>query len=115
VEDVADGIVRVLEAPKPAAVYEFGGPDKLSYEDLLCTIAAHIRVKRLFLPMPYTAWHILSSFSEMLPQPLITRNQVDLMKIDNVASPQLPGFHDLGIEPQDIRPVLTATSQSPPL
>ncbi|ARQ02795.1 NADH dehydrogenase [Pseudorhodoplanes sinuspersici] len=108
VDDVAEAIARILDTPKPAAIYEFGGPDILSYEDLLRTIATHIGVKRVFLPMPFAAWHALAFFSEMLPQPLITRNQVELMKIDNIASSQFPGFRDFGIEPQDIGHVAAA-------
>jgi hypothetical protein len=41
----------------------------------------------------------LAYFAELLPTPPFTRNQVELMQIDNVASPQMPGFADLGISP----------------
>jgi uncharacterized protein YbjT (DUF2867 family) len=110
VDDTAEGIARILESPEAAtaaAIYEFGGPARLSYEALLRTIAANIGVHRLFLPMPFTAWHALAFVSEMLRQPVITRSQVDLMRIDSVTSPQLAGFRDLGIAPQGIERVLT--------
>jgi NADH dehydrogenase len=42
----------------------------------------------------------------MLPSPPITRNQVDLMQIETVASPQLPGFGDLGISPRPLEEIL---------
>jgi NADH dehydrogenase len=42
----------------------------------------------------------------MLPSPPITRNQVDLMQIDNVASPEIPGFGQLGISPLSIEEIL---------
>ena len=41
-----------------------------------------------------------------LPRPPITRNQVELMQIDNVASPGVPGFAELGIAPHSIEDVL---------
>jgi NADH dehydrogenase len=37
-----------------------------------------------------------------LPNPPITRNQIELMQIDTVASPELPGLRDLGITPQQL-------------
>jgi hypothetical protein len=42
----------------------------------------------------------------MLPSPLLTRNQVELMQIDTVASPQMPGFVELGISPHSVEAIL---------
>ena len=56
--------------------------------------------------MPFGLWHALASGAEMLPQPPITRNQVELMQIDSVASPSAAGFADLGISPTSLEDVL---------
>jgi hypothetical protein len=53
-------------------------------------------------------WHTLAFFAELLPEAPITRNQVELMAIDNVASPSCPGFAALGIEPHGIEKILSA-------
>jgi hypothetical protein len=45
----------------------------------------------------------------MFPSPLLTRNQVELMQIDTVASPQMPGFAELGISPHSIEAILQKT------
>jgi hypothetical protein len=42
----------------------------------------------------------------MLPRPLITRNQVELMQVDTVASPEMPGFKELGITPVAVEEIL---------
>jgi NADH dehydrogenase len=42
----------------------------------------------------------------MLQIPLLTRNQVELMQIDTVSSPDMPGFAELGISPHSIETVL---------
>jgi hypothetical protein len=47
-------------------------------------------------------WHTLARAAEFLPTPPITRNQVELMQTDTVASPQLPGLKELGITPQPL-------------
>jgi dihydroorotate dehydrogenase len=42
----------------------------------------------------------------MLPSAPITRNQVELMQVDNVSSPELPGFEELGISPHSVEEIL---------
>jgi hypothetical protein len=50
----------------------------------------------------------LAGFAEMLPQPPVTRNQVELMQIDTTASENLPGFRALGISPRSLEGELEA-------
>jgi NADH dehydrogenase len=52
--------------------------------------------------MPFAVWHALAFFAELLPKPPFTRNQVELMQTDNVASPQMPGFGDVSISPSAV-------------
>jgi hypothetical protein len=42
----------------------------------------------------------------MLPNPPLTRNQVELMQIDTVSSPEMPGFGELGISPHSVEETL---------
>jgi hypothetical protein len=49
---------------------------------------------------------MLTWISEMLPNPPLTRNQVELMQIDTVAAPEMPGFGELGISPQPVEEIL---------
>ena len=50
----------------------------------------------------------LAGVAEMLPHPPLTRNQVELMKIDTTASERLPGFRALGISPRSLEDELEA-------
>ena len=86
--------------------YELGGSYIYTYKELLQTIASHAEIRRVLVPVPFPIWSALASVAEMLPRPPVTPNQVDLMRIDNVASPAMPGFGDLGISPHAIEPVL---------
>ena len=101
VEDVGKAISLAFDAPK-VEFYEFGGPHIYSYSELLQNIGDHIGVRRFLLPIPFTVWQTLALGMEMLPHPPLTRNQVELMMIDNILSAALPGFKDLEIAPQDI-------------
>ena len=107
VEDVAEAIVRALQRTNiHAATFEFGGPRVYSYEELLRTVALEASLKSRLIPIPFAAWHVLAWFAEMLPRPLITRNQVELMQVDTVASPEMPGFKELGITPVAVEEIL---------
>jgi uncharacterized protein YbjT (DUF2867 family) len=108
VEDVGEAIARIVDAPQAETVYEFAGPRTHTYKDLLETISSHFGLRRAFVPMPFVIWQILAYIAEFLPQPPITRNQVELMGIDNVSLSIWPGFSALGIEPRGIETVLAA-------
>jgi NADH dehydrogenase len=106
-DDVAEGLARALaRADAPAAVYECAGPRVYRYEELVRTVARAAGRERTLLPMPFAAWHALAFAAELLPGAPITRNQVELMEIDTVASAGTPGFAELGISPRSIEDTL---------
>ncbi|HEX2364654.1 MAG TPA: complex I NDUFA9 subunit family protein [Bradyrhizobium sp.] len=107
VEDVAEAIGRTMQrAGTPATIFEFGGPRVYSYEEFLRAVAHQAGLAPRLLPIPFAVWHALAWASEILPSPLLTRNQVELMQIDTVASPQMPGFAELGISPHSVEAIL---------
>jgi uncharacterized protein YbjT (DUF2867 family) len=109
VDDVAAAIAQILrQSQKPYAVYELAGPRVYSYEELLRTIARIARLRPVLMRMPFTFWNALAGVAEMLPQPPLTRNQVQLMQIDTTASESLPGFRALGISPRSLEDELEA-------
>jgi len=107
VEDVAEAIARVmLRAETNSIIFEFGGPRVYSYEQFLRAVAHQAGLARLLIPIPFAVWHALAWASEILPGPLLTRNQVKLMEIDTVSSPEMPGFIELGISPHSVEAIL---------
>jgi uncharacterized protein YbjT (DUF2867 family) len=107
VEDVAEAIARALQGTETQAVtYECGGPRVYSYKEFLRAVAHEAGVKPILIPVPFSAWHLLAWASEMLPSPAITRNQIELMQVDTVSSPEIPGFAELGISPHSVEETL---------
>jgi uncharacterized protein YbjT (DUF2867 family) len=106
VDDVAQGIAAALAAADPAPSYELAGPRVYTFENLLRTICAHLGVERLLVPVPFGLWRPIAFGAEMLPHPPLTLNQVELMEVDNVASPDQPGLSAFGIEPRSIESAL---------
>jgi len=108
VEDVAEAIAKVMQNPRSPMCYELGGPRIYTYRSLLEVIARYLGKKPLLVPMPFGLWHALASVAEMLPEPPITRNQVELMQLDNVASPGALGFGELRISATSLEDALPA-------
>src|SRR5713226_5272448 len=107
VEDVAEAVARALQGAETHAVtYECGGPRVYSYEEFLRAVAHEAGLKPMLIPIPFAAWHALAWISEVLPNPPVTRNQVELMQVDNVSSPERPGFGELGISPHSVEEIL---------
>jgi nucleoside-diphosphate-sugar epimerase len=110
VEDVAQAIAKALQRTETHAItYECGGPRVYSYEELLRAVAHEVGLKPMLIPIPFAAWHALAWFAEMLPSPPVTRNQVELMQINNVSSLEMPGFGKLGISPHSVEEILRET------
>ena len=109
VDDVAAAIAQILRQNQtPYPVYELAGPRIYSYEELLRTIARIAGLRPVLMRMPFAFWNALAGVAEMLPQPPLTRNQVELMKIDTTASESLPGFRALSISSRSLEDELEA-------
>jgi NADH dehydrogenase len=107
VDDVAEAVAKVLatEAAK-GNTYELGGPRAYTYKALLQLLLKQLGRRRLLTPFPYFAWELLAALTAPLPHRPISRDQVVLMKRDNVVGSQALGFPDLGIAPRPVEDVL---------
>jgi NADH dehydrogenase len=62
--------------------------------------------RRLLMPMPFAVAEIQARLFELLPNPPLTTGQVDLLKVDNVASGTFPGLQELRIHPKTVEDVV---------
>jgi uncharacterized protein YbjT (DUF2867 family) len=107
VEDVAEAIARAVDRPHARAVtFECGGPRVYSYEEFLRAVAREAGLEPVLVPLPFAGWYALVRVAELFPSPPITRNQVELMEIDTVSSPAMPGFAELDIAPCSVEDLL---------
>ena len=65
-----------------------------------------IKKKRLLISIPFGLAKIQGKFLQLLPQPLLTEDQVEILKYDNVLTGQYPNLKDLKISPTKIETVL---------
>jgi len=109
VDDVAAAIAQVLrQTQRPYPIYELAGPRVYSYEELLRTIARTAGLRPRLVRIPFAFWDAAAGIAAFLPQPPLTRNQVELMQINTTASDSRPGFRVLGISPRSLEEELEA-------
>jgi uncharacterized protein YbjT (DUF2867 family) len=107
VEDVAEAVSRLIAGQhKSSSKFEFGGPRIYTYKELLREIARQLDTHIMLMPMPFAMWNALAGVAEVFPAAPITRNQVDLMRRDNVAAIEAPGLKELDIEPRTISEIV---------
>jgi uncharacterized protein YbjT (DUF2867 family) len=112
VEDVAEAIARIAGggARSDQPCYELGGPGTYTYTELLRVIADRIGIRARLVPLPFALWEALAFLCEFAPGAPLTRDQVALMRRDNVASRDLPGLWDLDVAPTAIEDVVRAVA-----
>jgi uncharacterized protein YbjT (DUF2867 family) len=107
VRDVAEAVAQALAAPvTKGQVYELGGRRVYTYKALLQLVLAQIGRRRLLLPVPYFVWELLAASVAFLPNRPISRDQVILMKRDNVTGANALTFAELGISPTSVEQIL---------
>ena len=107
VGDVGSAVVAVLERPETAkTVFELGGPRVYTYREIGALVLREIDRHKRIVGIPAGLMKIAGFFSEFLPVPPLTHDQVDLLVTDNVARPGAPGLAALGIEPTAAEAIL---------
>ena len=113
VDDVAAAAVMGVLGEVHGGIYELGGPDVATFRELMQTMLAVVRRRRMILNMPFWAarimaggFNILRVVSLGLVTPPVTRDQVANLAVDNVVSDGAKGFADLGITPTAMMAVL---------
>src|SRR6516164_1001811 len=107
VEDVAEAVAFSLADPGTAArIYELAGPKVYALRDLFEYTLRLIGKRRLLVPIPFILGEIQARLLELLPYPPLTTGQVDLLKLDSVASGLRPGFRELNIRPKSIEEIV---------
>jgi uncharacterized protein YbjT (DUF2867 family) len=103
VGDVAEAMVAALSREEVSGrTYQLGGPKVYSFAQLLRYMLEVTGRRRLLMPMSYDLARLQARFLELLPEPPLTRDQVELLKVDNVVEAGAPGLAALDIAPTPI-------------
>ena len=80
-------MVKIVDGEAPnGKIYELGGPDIMSFKEIMQFVLRVTGRKRMLVNLPYSIANIQATFMEMLPKPMLTRDQIRLLQSDNVVS-----------------------------
>jgi NADH dehydrogenase len=113
VEDVASAIVAALDQPASIGqTLECGGPTVYTLEQLVRFAGRCTGRERLVIALPEAIARLQAGLMELLPgTPLMSRDNVDSMRVPNVLGGQRPTLASLGIEPHALEAVMTPLLQ----
>lgn len=111
VGDVAEAIAQAVDGnAQGGTIYELGGPEVKTFEQLLRFVLTTIGRKRLLVPIPFFAAKIKAALLQFMPKPPLTPDQVELLKADNVVSEAAKAdrrtLQGLGIEPESVEAIV---------
>ncbi|MDA9682810.1 complex I NDUFA9 subunit family protein [Candidatus Pelagibacter sp.] len=95
--DLIEIIFKVIEDKNKNLVLECIGSETLTFKEIIEKLLVSIRKKRLLIPMPHFLAKISAKILQLLPNPLLTEDQLNLLKYDNITSGLHQTNFDLGI------------------
>ena len=109
VGDVATAIASAVADPAAAGAYELGGPGVYSFKALMEIVSRETGRRPLLAPIPFPVASLIGLAGDLvagLVPPPLTRDQVELLKTDNVVAPGAAGLAELGVQPTALEAIL---------
>jgi NADH dehydrogenase len=107
VGDVADAVMAALDREDAKGrTYELGGPRIYSFRALIDYVLAETGRRRLVLDLPFSVGEMQARLFELLPRPPLTRDQLLLLRRDNVVADGALTLADLGITPKALEAIV---------
>ena len=78
-------------------VIECVGPEVITFKEIINRLTKMIEKKKLLVPLPYPLAIMSAKIFQLLPKPLLTEDQLRLLKHDNVVSGKYKTNFDIGV------------------
>ena len=95
--DLTDIIYDVISKNIYSKIIECVGPETITLKQILEKLLKSIEKKRFLIPLPLKIAELSAGIFEIMPKPLLTRDQLRLLKYDNVASGKYKTNFDIGV------------------
>ena len=102
VSDLTQIIFDVAQGKTDEQTIECVGPEILSFKDIILKLLKTINKKRYLIPLPLTFAKMMAKILEIMPKPLITVDQINLLKYDNIPSGNYKTNFNLGLQASKI-------------
>ena len=96
VTEICQIISNIIERNICSDIIECVGPEELLFKEIIKKLLNSIDKKRLLIPIPISIANIIAFFFEKFPKPLITRDQLRLLKYDSILSKECKSNIDIG-------------------
>jgi NADH dehydrogenase len=112
VGDVAHAVMAAIFLPPVGdsdprgKTYELGGPEIVSFREIYELLFRFTGRRRLLVPVPFFVMKIDAWFLSLMPKPMLTPDQVESLKTDNVVSSKALTLVQLGVVPTGMSLVL---------
>ena len=100
--DLTDVIYKVISGKVYPNIIECVGPEIITFKEILKKLSKLIGKKKILLNMPLFLGNLTASFFQLLPKPLLTKDQLKLLKYDNVLSGKYKTNFDIGVPSKKI-------------
>ena len=94
--DLTDVIHHVISKKIQSSIIECVGPEIISFQELLKRLLKLIDKKRILIPFPFLLAKFSAKIFEIFPNPLLTLDQLKLLKYHNIPSGQYKTNNDIG-------------------
>ena len=95
--DLTDTIYHIISKNIHTSIIECVGPEVITFKEILKKLLKLIDKNRLLLPFPLPLAQFTARIFEIMPKPLITRDQLRLLKYNNISSGKYKTNKDIGI------------------
>jgi len=95
--DLTDTIYYLISKNISSKIIECVGPEEISFKEILQRLLILLNKKRILLPFPLPIAEFSARLFEIMPKPLLTRDQLKLLKYNNVSSGKYKTNSDIGV------------------
>ncbi len=95
--DMTEIISIVIEKNINSQIIECIGPEQITFKEIVNNLLNSIHKKRILVPVPLFLANLFAFFLELMPNPLLTKDQLKLLKYDNIQSGNFKTNFDLKI------------------
>ncbi len=95
--DLTDIIYHVISNNINSKIIECVGPEEISFKKILESLLGLMEKRRLLFPMPLLIANISAKILQLFPKPLLTEDQLKLLKYDNILSGKYKSNFDIGV------------------
>ena len=112
IEDVVKAALQAIDMPTSdktsplGKIYELGGAEVFTFKQIFEKLLHYTGLKRCLVPLPFEIAKMQASILSLLPKPLLTKDQVESLKSDNIVGKKALTLSDLNIEPTSLDIIL---------